>query len=337
MAYDLRLEQDWEEQSRFVKALLGINEPQVQVGLYHGIGHALIDLLYGVKEFWPLKKTLVVISDGDPYLQSCLRTFVRESYQIIQKNSWEIGNITEWVNSLKADVLAVVFSSDHAFTGEILLAQELSERLSAKRIYSIEIQHTLHAYAKKPLFPWHIQVQHFFPDLAVAAQGLRVRLFQHSAQLIEWSHRDLEQELKKWRNHRKENQDAVNKFEAHFNGVNRENRWHVHTYFDANYELRLWDRSVLQLHNVGGDHFIHKLAEKLNISLTSPGFADFLETTHFCRWKVVKGFAWWGKTDLAPDDFRSLVAISTHILERPDFFNQFTEVLSTCHKEVELL
>jgi hypothetical protein len=337
MTFDLRLSQDWEDQSRYVKSLLGISEAQAQVGLYHGIGHALLDLLYGIKEFWPLKKTLVVVGDGDPYLLSCLRTFVRESYQVIRKNSWELGNIAEWVNELKSDVLAVVYSSDHAFTGEVLLVQELSERLAAKKIYSIEIQHTLHAYSKKTVFPWHIQVQHFFPDLAVVIQGARIRLFQHSAPLIEWYHRDLGQELNKWRDLHKENRESVKKFEAHFNGVNQENSWNIRTYFDVSHDFRLWDRSIIFIDDVGGDHFIHRLAEKLNMTISYPGFSEFLETTHLCRWRVAKEYNWWGKEDLTPDDLRSLVAISVHILEQPNFFNQFTEVLSACHKDVELL
>jgi hypothetical protein len=333
MTIDLRLAQNWEDQSRFVKEILGVSDSNTQVGLYHGVGHAILDTLYGMKEFWPLKKSLIVVSDGDPYLLSCLKTFVRESYDIKQVSSNEIGNTTEWVNGLKADVLAVIYSGDHAFSGELLLPQELSERLSAKKIYSIEIQHSLHAYSKRLVFPWHVQVQHFFPDLAVVLQGSRIRKFQHTANLLDWSHRNLDQEFKAWYAVHKENENVVKKFEAHFGN----NKWGVATYFDAKFDNRLWDRSLIFVKNIGGDHLINRLAERLNIKLPKPGFSDLLETTHFCRWNVASEFNWWGIRVSTLEEFQSLIAISTNILEKDDFFNSFIQVLSACHQETELL
>jgi hypothetical protein len=334
MSFDLRLAHSWEDQGRFVKGILGIADASTQVGLYHGIGHAILDILYGMKEFWPLKKSLVVVTDGDPYLSSCLRCFIRETYNIIQLNSFDIGNVTEWVSSLKTDVLAVIYSGDHAFTGELLLPQELSERLSAKKICSIEIQHSLHAYSKRPVYPWHVQIQHFFPDLAVAIQGARVRMFQHSAPLLDWSYRNLEHELQNWKEVQKEDAEIVKRFEKQFNV---KNKWDVQVYFNGQQEKRLWDRSILIAKNLGGDHLIHRIAEKLNIKLNGAGFSDLLETAHFCRWKAAKEFHWWGQGITGMEDFQSLIAISTNILVRENFFNTFTEVLSTCHQESKLL
>jgi hypothetical protein len=334
MTFDLRVAHNWEDHCRFVKGILGVTEPNVQVGLYHGVGHAILDILYGMKEFWPLKKALIVVTDGDPYLHSCIRQFVRESYVITQVNSFDIGNITEWVAGLKADVLAVIYSGDHAFTGELLLPQELSERLSAKKICSVEIQHSLHAYTKKPVFPWHVQIQHFFPDLAVAMQGSRVRMFQHSAPFLDWSHRNLESEIQNWRISQKEDAETIRKFEAQFFN---ENKWAIRNYFAATNDKRLWDRSILITKGLGGDHLIHRLAEKLNIDLKSAGFSDFLETTHFCRWKAANEWGWWGRGVAVTEDFQSIIAITTNILERKDFLNTFIEVVSACHQESELL
>jgi hypothetical protein len=334
MSFDLRLSQNWEEQNYLVAKNLGFEDTQVQLSLYNGVGHAILDILYGLKEFWPMKKSLIVITDGDPYLLLCLRTFVREGYEITQLKSREILNVPEWISKLKSDVLAVIYSGDHAFTGELLMTQELSEKLSVKKICSIEIQHALHAYSKRTLFPWHVQIQHFFPDLAVAVNGARVRLFQHTAALLNWSRRDLITEIQHWQSTKKEDASIVKKFEAFFS---TENQWGVKTYFEPQIENRLWDRAVLIVTNLGGDHFIHKLAEKLNIKLEKAGFSDFIETAHFCRWKVINEFTWWGREELKTDVFQSLIAISTDILAKEDFYNLFVQVLSACHKESELL
>lgn len=334
MTFDLRLANSWEDQNQFTRNVLGVTDPTVHVGLYHGVGHALLDILYGLKEFWPLKKTIVVVTNGDPYLLSCLRSFVRDGFTIQKVNSTELIDTQTWVNQLKTDTLAVVYSADHAFTGEILVDASLAEKLSQKKIYSLEIQHSIHAYQKKTVFPWNIQVQNYFPDLSVVMQGQRVKMFQHSAQLLDWSHRSLEVEFNKWKAQHLENPDLVLNFEEK---VQLLSPVKVFSYFKKDHKSRLWDRAVVKIPSVSGDYFIQKLAQNLGVGLDVPGFELNIETSHLCRWKAFEEFEWWGPSDIQPQELQSLIVIASPFLKSEQFLDRFSEVISACQRDCQII
>ncbi len=329
MTYDLRIDSSWETQNKILKEKLQIEHPQVQIGAYYGVGHALIDIFYGVKEFWPIRKHVIVIVDGSPYLIPALRTFTRDNF-VVDRISSQNNDITkEIVEKIKADTLAIIYCSDHIFTGEVWTNSELSKISLQKKIPLIEVNNYSHYYFKQSEYnPFLLSINNYQPDLAIVVAGHRVKYHQHSAALMEWS--VINTKMNSILNSPKQNQELVVHFEEQVRTNLTLKSKKISLFFDSKNLNRLWDRSIVNLDSIGGDYFINELAKKLGIDLNQPGYEARLETSHLCRWNTLDNFDWWGYKINNSDELKSLISISAEILGDPHFFKEFVEMINSC-------
>lgn len=320
MAYTVEKFNSWLDQQSHWRQRLGITEGSFRCFPYHGLGHALTDLLFGLKFFWPTKKNLVMSSCGSPLVMPILQSFVKEGHTLIKKSPQE-----PWPE-LPKDLLSAVLVRDHGFTGEILSSNEDFQFLNDKRIPYIEIQHAWAWSRPTPPLPFGAQVRVIDAQRAVVILGHRFRFMNHSAQVMDWSSLNWEAEVEDCRHWSAEDQSVIENYEAR---IAQETP--MLCYKSSN---RLFDRLLLEIKGVHGHFFLEQLIQSIKQNpLKAPGFEGRCETTSLTRWEGLYPWEWWGENKLSEAQQLSLVSLSATLLKKHLSFEQINNVYLECLKK----
>lgn len=320
MAYTVEKFNSWLDQQHHWRQRLGLIEGSFRCFPYHGLGHALTDLLFGLKLFWPTKKNLVMSSWGSPLLMPILQGFVKEGHTLIQKPP------NEGFPELSKDLLSAVLVRDHCFTGEILSSNEDFQFLNDKRIPHIEIQHAWGWSRPAPPLPFGAQIRVIDAQRVIVIVGHRFRFMNHSAQVMDWSGLDWMNEVQECKDWSVEDQNLIETFES---SIAQEAKMQCHRP-----SKRLFDRLLLEVKGVQGQFFLEHLLQSIKQNpLKSPGFEGRCETTNLSRWEGLYPWEWWGEQKLSEEAQLSLVSLSAHFLKNNLSFEQLNKIYLECRKQ----
>ncbi|MEY4617575.1 MAG: hypothetical protein RJB66_2535 [Pseudomonadota bacterium] len=331
MAFNLQSFNSWNETQSRCRYLLGIGDESIRCFPYQGVGHALIDILYGLKELWPTRKSIALSAYGSAVLKESVQGLVLSGVPQVVLESPQQENIDEWLNGLPKDLFAAVFVRDHSLTGEILTNDEELLKLNEKRIPHVEIQNGwAWSRAKNPQ-PFGIQIRVIDASKAVAVLGSRIRLNNHSANLMNWSDFEWEKPILESTVHHREAKDAIISFEQNIRNLHSGVRVYP---FDA--RPRLFDRSLLVLDGVNGDFYLHELLKNLEAPpLRTSGFEFRCETTNLSRWNGPYSWPWWGKNVLSENEQRSLIVLSNSFIKQHLSSEKVNKVYLECLSRVQ--
>jgi len=315
MAYTVEKFNSWLDQQNYWRQQLKITEGPFRCFQYHGLGHALVDLLYGLKFFWPTKKNLIVMPWGSPLVMPSVQGFAKDGHSVIRKlPGIELGEPPK-------DLLAAVFVRDHCFTGEILTTDDEIKFLNEKRISHIELQHAWGwSRAQAPL-PFGAQIRIIDAQRVLVVVGHRFRFMNHSAHLMDWSGLGWENEIKQCQQISVEDENFVKEWESRIPLEQPGVRLYE-------FKHRLLDRLCLEVQGVHGHYFLEKLLRKEN--LERPGFESRCETTNLARWEGTFPWEWWGEALLSEEKQRSLIVLSVAWLKQHMTFEQFNKIYLEC-------
>ncbi len=125
---------------------------------YQNASLALYDITMGLQQYLSHKSHLGIARNGSSLIESLMPFWLRQSAPMqykTEQQSW-----IEYIETLNPDTNFVVWASENEITGEILLSDQdildIHERLSKKRIFSIQISHR---FTSMPILPsYAIQV-----------------------------------------------------------------------------------------------------------------------------------------------------------------------------------
>jgi hypothetical protein len=112
---------------------------------YQNLEMALYDITSAQLQFMSHKNFVGIVKNGCSFLETLNKNWQRQSYNIQAKEHRQ--QWLEYVETLNTDTNLVVWSSENEITGEVLVSDELCaeihDKLSKKRIFSIQITHRL--------------------------------------------------------------------------------------------------------------------------------------------------------------------------------------------------
>ncbi len=142
-----------------------------KIRYYQNASMALYDVASGLQQFLAHKSYFAVAKNGSSLIESLSPIWIRNVNPLQIKPDSQ--HWVEFIESLHAETNFVIWASENEITGEILvdseLAQEIHQRLSHRRIYSVQICHSTDPNEK--LFPYAIKI-------------LRPVLFQDTSALV---------------------------------------------------------------------------------------------------------------------------------------------------------
>ncbi len=311
MTYTIEKFNSWLENQDYWRQKLGVSGGNaIRCFPYHGLSHALTDLLFGLKFFWPTKKNLLISSWGSPLLLPNVQAFVREGHSLLHKPS--LDSEESPLSELPREMLAAVLVRDHGFTGEILTSDEELQILNDKRMPHIEIQHAwAWSRAQDPL-PFGAQIRILDAQKAIVVAGSRFRFMDHSARGMDWSGLMWEDEIHRNKSESSEDQKGLESFEKELRSLQPK----IHLY-SLSSSQRLYDRLLLEVQGLHGAYFLEMLLQQIQEApLRGSGFESRCETTNLTRWGGMHPWKWWGKTLLSEEQQRSLVVLSNSFLKK---------------------
>lgn len=317
------------------KEIFGISDSKMKCFPYRGLGHVLVDIIYGLKHFWPTRKSIIISTWGSPFISESIKGLLTEGFQITSLPLKERREQLETLTHQSKDILAVVLVRDHCVTGEILTQDEELKILNDKKIPFIEIQNKWAWTERSSLpHPFGAQVRVIDAQKVLTIFGGRFRFSSMSAAVMDWSHIEWENQIKELQIESKEDPHYTQKFEKEF----KKFQDHFGLYFE-NSESRLNERLIFEVKGVDGTLFLENLLLHLNEPpLSDPGFEQRCETTNLSRWEGgYPCWSWWGESKLLETQQRSLVTFSISFLKKhsvsPEILNN---IYMNCLKEIKL-
>lgn len=129
---------------------------QCSTRLYQNFEMALYDITASQLQFMSHKNFIGNVKNGCSFLETLNKNWQRQSLNIQLKSKSQPW--IEFIETLNGETNFVVWASENEITGEILidenLCNEIHERLSKKRIFSIQIAHSFNPEKLKAL-PTH--------------------------------------------------------------------------------------------------------------------------------------------------------------------------------------
>lgn len=126
---------------------------QCATRIYQNFEMALYDITASQLQFMSHKNYVGVVKNGCSFLETLNKNWQRQSLNIQLKNKSQPW--IEFIETLNTDTNFVVWSSENEITGEVILDEnlcyEIHERLSKKRIFSIQVTHTFNTEKLKTL------------------------------------------------------------------------------------------------------------------------------------------------------------------------------------------
>lgn len=296
---------------------------QVQVQIYSGYRHALLEITQSLSRLFTHKKTIAVSSKTEPAFESVAVGFSEEGCVV---QTLEVATAAEQASKLATmskELLFTLVSEDDPITGRLYDFSPIDLALKDQRIFRIRLSHD--AFRSKPLSkpgPYEIQILSLRPDLALVIAGERCRISPTLAPRLPWTMpaeavilKDLAPSVSK----KKEIEDFESKLPAGF-----------HRYFAPGVP-RLEDRAVIWHPSFDGSAIIEELATCLGENLTAPGETSTLESSSPCRWPSPRLTEWLLSRGEKEEVLRGMVVISAALLEK-NLAPQLKQVAATLTK-----
>jgi hypothetical protein len=277
-----------------------------KVRYYQNVSMALFDVASGLQQLFAHKTFFAVAKNGCSLIDAVSSIWIRSLNPLQIKN--EAQHWVEFVESLHAETNFVVWASENEITGEVLvdpaLAQEIHQRLSQKRIYSIQICH--HVDASEKLFPFAIKIVR--PSLFTNSAALAIYTERFKASTQVGSYQNLEGSQKDLSDFFQSYSGPVStetlKFESQLTNANN-------AYFNRFVPTtnRLNDRIVLNYSQVNGFALQNEL-----------GLADeyCLAPSKYPFWVLNLWRSWWKEAE-NEIFLRGLLVLSIHAVRKDPF------------------
>ncbi|MFM6928988.1 MAG: hypothetical protein ACKOX6_11025 [Bdellovibrio sp.] len=320
MLIDVVRPESWDELNDSLKTQLGLAAP-LRARAYKGIAQAVFEITQGNAQFMSHKKAIGFIKGQTSVFDSLLPYYYKETYEVAITSHVDLKNAKEWVESLKKDTNFVFFAEDHPVTGEVYpFADELDKALNDKRIFSVRVSHARHFNEALEVRPYSVRLCSFTPEIAVAVLGERFRCPPMMAQNMAWNAEEFLQDMQLSISERGVNPALVTEFEKGITNI-------AELYFKES-QMRLYDRAVIVLKDVGAEALAQRVFAKLGIS-SEQGWMN-ISSTNMCHWSGTKMFGhWWDPTPSA-EMLRGMLIVGTPMLEESDF----TKILIAAHAEI---
>ncbi|MGZ3773211.1 MAG: hypothetical protein ACXVCY_02410 [Pseudobdellovibrionaceae bacterium] len=310
MLIDVIAPEKWEELNDKVKSFLGLKD-LLRARSYRGLNHAVFEISLGTAQFFSHKKAVGFILGQSSAFESLVSYCYKETYEVQSLSHLQVGNVSEWVDSLKKETNFVLFSEDHPVTGELYpFADELDRLLNDKRIYSFRISHFHHLQVSNEVLPYTVRLCSFSAHAAVAVLGERFRSPPMLAQNMSWDQPELFlEELSFNKLDHPTNRSLIEKFELEMQSV-------ANPYFKMG-TPRIYDRAVCVFEDVNAEAVAQVLFKKLGFS-SEDGWKK-VSTTSLCHWSTVKMFQNWWEPRPSMEQLRGLIVFSADLLSIKDF------------------
>lgn len=129
-------------------------QSRMPVRVYQNSSSALYDVTVGLQQFLSHRNYLGIVPNGSSLITNLLPIWLRQSVPMQTKDDSQ--NWPEYIESLNSETNFVIWSSENEITGEIIVsekeADEIHERLSKKRIFSIQITHRINSAIVLPAY-----------------------------------------------------------------------------------------------------------------------------------------------------------------------------------------
>lgn len=282
---------------------------KTRASFYPGFSYALTEAIRGMQNLFPHKKKVYLLGNAHPLMEEAYQYLSGEAFDIKMIPWKDLASQEEEI--LKEDFNFVLYCEDHFLTGEIFPWKEFSEKLEAKRKYSISLSSSSHLsqaeeYQKKNSF--HIRILGVGRRSAIGLYGSRLRKL--SALGIGKDAVDL-QSFEDFKNFSVENvlsESDLKSAEKAFDSIDG-----VESYFSG--QSRYRDRFVLRIPGV--DTF----AIKQMYLRESKSLEGKIITASLCEWGGIKELSWFN------EDFPSYEMIVLSAKEFKDKQQDFSEKL----------
>ncbi len=333
MSFTFEKFNSWSASQNYWRKELGINDNKIRCYPYYGLGHALVDLLQGLKHFWPTRKSVLVMPWGSPYLTESVQSFATEGYQVHTLSPLSKRTISSLEEAITKELMVTLLVRDHGVTGELELTEEELKVLNDKRISHIEIQHHW-AWSKQSSVPhpFGAQIRIIDAQKVLVVLGPRFRMSPSSAQLMDWTELDWGPSLHEAKEQGRENKELIQKLEVELSLYSQHFK-----VFDFKNAKRLYNRLVFEVRGVDGSYFIEKLLAQLKLeTLKAPGFESRCETTNLSRWDgIYPCWPWWGDARLTEAEQRSTVILSLPFVTQYITADVLNNIYLTCLKGIK--
>ena len=116
-------------------------ENRYPVRFYQNASSALYDMTVGLQQYLAHRQQLGLVKEGSSLIEALVPNWLRQAVPLQQKTEQQTW--PEYIETLSTETNFVVWSSENEITGEVLVCEkdalEIHERLSKKRIFSIQI------------------------------------------------------------------------------------------------------------------------------------------------------------------------------------------------------
>jgi hypothetical protein len=318
MKVDITPFEAWESLNLAVKSVISVPN-EISTRCYQGVASAAFELALSTAQFYSHKRSVAIVPGATPHFQSILPYLYKEGYEV--QMAPQPLDAKAWVESLKKDTCFVLFSEDHAITGELYEHQELEKLLNEKKIFSFKISHHNHLFQQTEVLPYSARICSFDPQTAVALIGNKLKAPPLISGYLNWEPQNFLQAIERTKKTQFEKRELVESFEK-----NLPKGYSV--FFQST--NRTWDRSLIYSEEVAGESLQQYLIGALGLKIDKPGFETAIETTHLCRWGGTKNYDEWWNPRPAESILRGLLLLGTQVLDHPGLRAALEKALREC-------
>jgi hypothetical protein len=293
------------------QAYPALKDPALNIQVYPGLPFALKEIGLSLSELLLTKKTIVLVSDGEPEFENLAVFFSERGFQTLILTLAEFNKPGEWYTPIASDVLFVMYSKDHPITGEMYDLTAGLEGLKAARTHRIAISHFTHRFIPllRPL-PFELNLLSISSEVAVMVAGERGRIKPLLVDQLSWAMPD-----------RTEIQKGLTQTDDETKSLRREAIENFEAALPAGFRAwfapgakRALDRAVFFHEHFDGSAVIELLSQKMAIGLAKPGLAGLLETTSQCRWNQPRLGEWLEQQGMKPNVSRGLIMVDQSLI-----------------------
>jgi hypothetical protein len=296
---------------------------QVQVQIYSGYRHALLEITQSLSRLFTHKKTIAVSSKTEPSFESVAVGFSEEGCVVQTLETQTAAQVAPELAKQTKELLFTLVSEDDPITGRLYDFSPIDQALKDQRVFRIKLSHEAfrtRALEKPGLY--EIQILSLRPDLALVIAGERCRIHPALAPRLPWTVPD-DATIAKDLTPLASSKSEIEAFESQLPAGFRR-------YFDAN-APRLMDRAVIWHPAFDGSAIIDELASTLGEKLARPGENSALETSSPCRWPSPRLTEWLLSRGEKEEVLRGMIVISADLVKR-GLTPQLSQVAATLTK-----
>ena len=304
MKFDFGLEELWDKKNREIQDKIQLN-PLSSVRTYPGISHALSEMVRGLIQLFPHRKSFAVLRGSGPFFEELSNFAGMEGLVRTELTVRDLQDPNATLAKIPKDCLFVLGSYDDPFTAEVFPFETLFESLHKNRCFTIGLSHSVHlARGFLPISQYMATVGKIPNQGAFALLGQRTSKIQrltlgHDDWFVPeyWVH--LFANVSELKN---EILDFERKLPKYFV-----------PFFDQDAN-RCYDRAVIRALEFDSEACIRLLAEELKLVLAAPGQDPTLEALSLCRWHGIHTFDWYVHQGRKVSDMRGVVLIDRQLI-----------------------